>query len=68
MDTQPTKRVIDLDPYEIQDETLAQLKAEVQQQADADFSVEDIEIIATLVLDTTEDGGLDSHATTFTTE
>lgn len=58
----PTKRVIDLNPHEIGDETLAALKAEVQQQADTELDT--IEMLPTFVL--SGDDGLNSHAVAFT--
>lgn len=62
--SQPRKRVISLDPFDIRTETLAELKAEVQAQApdDKPTNAEDIEILSTLVIDTNDVGGLDSHA------
>lgn len=55
------KRVIDLNPYEVRDETLAALTEEIHAQADDD--IHDIQTVQTLVLDINHDGGLDSHAT-----
>lgn len=60
------KRVIDLDPYEVRDETLAALKEEIHAQANV--RIDDIDIVDTLVLDSKRDGGLDSHATIFTVD
>lgn len=57
------KRVIDLDPHDVREETLAELKEEVHAQSDDDL--DDIEFIDTIVFDTTEDGGLNSHAAVF---
>lgn len=59
------KRVIHLDPHEVQDETLAALEAEIRDQTDDELG--EIESIDTVVLDSNTDlGGLDSHATVFT--
>jgi len=55
------KRVIDLDPFEVRDETLAALKEEIHAQTDD--PVHDIQTVDTFVLDINHDGGLDSHAT-----
>lgn len=64
MSTHPKKRVIDINPFEVSDETLAALKDEVHAQADDDLG--DIDIIDVVVLDANDDGGLDSHASVFT--
>lgn len=58
------KRVISLDPFEVQDETLAALESEIKSQANDDCP--DIEQISSIVIDSKQDGGLDSHATIFT--
>jgi hypothetical protein len=58
-----TKRVISLDPFEVQDETLAALESEIKSQANDDLP--DIEQISSIVIDAKQDGGLDSHATIF---
>lgn len=65
MDTSPQRRVIDLDPVAVQDDTLAALDAEIRNQSTADVTDVDITAIATLVLDSDSDG-LDSHAVIFT--
>jgi hypothetical protein len=57
------KRVIDLDPFEVEDETLAALEAEIRKQHDDEL--DSIENVSVFVLDTNADGGLDSHATVF---
>lgn len=59
-----TKRVIDLDPHAVDDETLAAIETEIRRQSDDDLN--EIEIFDVLVLDGRPDGGLDSHATIFT--
>lgn len=59
------KQVITLNPHEVRDETLAVLEDELRRQADQD--IEDIKIMQTIVIDANTDGGLDSHATIFTT-
>jgi hypothetical protein len=57
-------QVIDLNPHEVTDETLAALTEEAQTQADGDLN--DIKSISKVVIDTNEDGGLDSHMTVIT--
>jgi len=59
-----TKRVISLDPFKVQDETLAALESEIKSQANDEPP--DIEQISSIVIDAKQDGGLDSHATIFT--
>jgi hypothetical protein len=61
-----SKRVIHLDPFTVQGETLAALEAEIEAQADDD--IPDIKSISKVVIDSNEDGGLDSHATIFTAQ
>lgn len=52
----------------MREETLEAIKAEIAMQADNTdvATAEGIDIIETLVLDVSDDGGLDSHATIFT--
>ncbi len=59
------RRVISLNPFTVDDELLAAIEAEVTAQSEDD--IQHIEAIDTLVLDTNQDSGLDSHATIFTT-
>ena len=59
-----TKRVISLDPFKVKDETLAALESEIKSQANDDLP--DIDQISSIVIDAKQDGGLDSHATIFT--
>ena len=58
------KRVIDLDPYAVTDETLDALESEIRRQTDHDLDT--IELFHVFVLDARPDDGLDSHATVFT--
>lgn len=58
-----SKRVIHLNPFQVQGDTLAALETEIKAQADDD--IDTIQSISKVVLDCTEDGGLDSHATIF---
>lgn len=57
------KRVIDLDPFEVRDETLDAIETEIRKQTDNDL--DHIERFDVLVLDGRPNGGLDSHATIF---
>ena len=59
----PQKRVVSLDPYEVQDETLAALKREICEQSD--YELDDIDLLDTLVLDSKGEDGLESHAVFF---
>jgi hypothetical protein len=58
-----TKRTIPLNPHRVSEETLRALEREVDAQHDDQI---DVAVLDSFVLDTTEDGGLDSHATVFT--
>jgi hypothetical protein len=60
------KRVIDLNPAQVRDETLAALEDEIRRQAEDIEDDTNMVTIDTLVIDTRTDGGLDSHATVFT--
>lgn len=59
------RRVISLNPFAVDDELLAAIEAEVTAQSED--AISNIEAIDTLVLDTKQDSGLDSHATVLTT-
>lgn len=56
----PQKRVINLDPDEVRDDTLATLKDEVRHQTDDDIQ---LDVLGTIVLDAQSD--LNSHAVYF---
>jgi len=58
------RRVIDLDPHVIDDETLDALERELTDQSDITPDM-NIELVNSFVLDARPDGGLDSHATVF---
>jgi hypothetical protein len=58
------RRVIEVDPYEVSDETLDALEHELIDQSDITPDM-NIELVNSFVLDARPDGGLDSHATVF---